>query len=87
MYSQSSVLPSFKDSTASVQMLSEQQKTTMTQAIKNPIKIDRNSMNLENDACYRSKWYIKFKYSSEIPVHVNCYLNSIFDEKPQNYMN
>lgn len=44
-------------------------------------------MTLENDACYRNKWYIKFKYTTDIPVHVNCYLNTVFDENPQNYMN
>jgi hypothetical protein len=87
MYTQSSVLPSFADSPASIQTLSQQQKTTVTQAIRNPIKIDRNSMTLENDACYRNKWYIKFKYTTDIPVHVNCYLNTVFDENPQNYMN
>ena len=67
MYSQSSVLPSFADSPASIQTLSQQQKTTVTQAIRNPIKIDRNSMTLENDACYRNKWYIKFKYTLKFP--------------------
>lgn len=81
------MLPSFGERAPDLQTLSQQQKTTLTQAIRNPIKVDRNSMNLENDAFYKNKWYIKFKYTSEIPVYINCYLNAIFDENPQDFMN
>lgn len=67
-----------KDSGLSVKTLSEQQEKRETVAYQNPIKIDRNSIKLEQDAYQRNIFYINFEYSCETTIYANFYFNAEF---------
>lgn len=66
------------DSGLSVQKLSEQQEKRETVAYQNPIKIDRNSIKLEQDAYQRNIFYINFEYSCDRTINANFYFNAEF---------
>ena len=72
------------DSGVSVQRLSEQQEKKQTVAYQNPIKIDRNSVKLEQDAYQRNIFYITFEYSCDRTVYANFYFNAEFTPSNQN---
>ena len=66
------------DSGLSVKKLSEQQEKRETVAYQNPIKIDRNSIKLEQDAYKRNIFYINFEYSCDRTIYANFYFNAEF---------
>ena len=45
--------------------LISQQKTVQTQAYKNPILLDKNSISLEKDPFNKNNYYITFLYTAE----------------------
>ena len=72
------------DSGVSLKQLSEQQEKKETVAYQNPIKIDRNSIKLEQDAYQRNIFYITFEYSCDRTVYANFYFNAEFTPSNQN---
>lgn len=75
-----------KDSGVSVKTLSEQQEKRETVAYQNPIKIDRNSIKLEQDAYQRNIFYISFEYSCDRTIYANFYFNAEFTPSNNNSM-
>ena len=67
-----------KDSGVSIETLSKQQEKRETVAYQNPIKIDRNSIKLEQDAYQRNIFYINFEYSCDRTIYANFYFNAEF---------
>ena len=53
-------------------------------AYQNPIKIDRNSIKLEQDAYQRNIFYITFEYSCDRTVYANIYFNAEFTPSNKN---
>ena len=51
---------------------------------QNPIKIDRNSVKLEQDAYQRNIFYITFEYSCDRTVYANFYFNAEFTPSNKN---
>ena len=64
---------------AKTNVISSQQKVIKTQAIKNPLQLDRNSIKLEKDAFNPNIYYISFIYSTDREIYANFYYNSSFD--------
>ena len=66
------------DSGVSVQKLAEQQEKINTMAYQNPIRIDRNSIKLEQDAYEHHIFYITFDYTCDRTCYANFYFNAEF---------
>ena len=64
--------------------LISQQKTVQTQAYKNPILLDKNSISLEKDPFNKNNYYITFLYTAERLINANFYFNASFNPKAQN---
>ena len=64
--------------------LISQQKTVQTQAYKNPILLDKNSISLENDAYNKNNYYITFLYTAERLINANFYFNASFNPNAEN---
>lgn len=66
-----------------VKQLSEQQEKLNTTAYQNPIKIDRNSIRLEQDAYDKTIFYITFEYTCDRTCYANFYFNAEFTPSSQ----
>ena len=69
-----------------VKQLSEQQEKRQTVAFQNPIKIDRNTIKLEQDAYQNNIFYITFEYSCDRTIYANFYFNAEFTPLNSNNM-
>ena len=74
------------DSHVNVKQLSEQQEKRQTVAYQNPIKLDRNSIKLEQDAYQKNIFYITFQYTCDRTIYANFYFNAEFTPLNSNNM-
>ena len=69
-----------------IKKISEQQEKRNTTAYQNPIKIDRNSIKLEQDAYEHNIFYITFEYTCDRTCYANFYFNAEFTSNSNNSM-
>jgi hypothetical protein len=74
------------DSIVDMKQLSEQQEKRQTVAYQNPIKVDRNSIKLEQDAYDKNIFYITFEYTCDRTIYANFYFNAEFTPSNPNNM-
>ena len=61
-----------------VKKIADQQEKRNTTAYQNPIKLDRNSIKLEQDAYEHNIFYITFEYTCDRTCYANFYFNAEF---------
>lgn len=59
----------------------DQPRIKKTFALKNPVFLKRNTLNLERDAINRNTYFIQFSYDALLDFNMNIYFNSIFDKE------
>jgi hypothetical protein len=87
LYVQNSAIPFSHlndDDGINADTLINQQKTIKTQAYKNPILLDKNSISLEKDPYNPTHLFITFSYSADRVINGNFYFNSAFNPNAEN---